>query len=144
MNDFAESGYGRGRIRNGRALKRIHGKRIRKGAYGPDQVIKPSTNHGSRRSRLTRVEDDMFRKSRTYVAIAALWCASLFLVAFVASGQAQAPAFRPLPEPKVMAGPDVGFQVEGFYGDLPSGSVVVRVKGEWVAVHLGVPPRNRP
>jgi hypothetical protein len=80
---------------------------------------------------------------RVYVLIGVLWCASLVAVGLAADrGEAQAQLFRPLPTPKVMSAPDVGFEVTGMYGDVPAGHVVVRVKGEWVRVRLGAPQRT--
>jgi hypothetical protein len=78
----------------------------------------------------------MLTQSRVYVVIAILWCASLAAVGVAAKGQAQVQMFRPVAEPKVMSGPDVGFRVEGMYGDVPAGVVVVRVNGKWVEVRF--------
>lgn len=84
----------------------------------------------------------MSKQRLIYVVIGALWCASLVAVGIAADrGQAQAQMFRPLPAPKVMAGPDLGFEVRGMYGDVPAGRLVVRVNGEWVPVRLGAPDR---
>ena len=41
----------------------------------------------------------------------------------------QAPAWRPLPEPKVLFGDDVGFRVEGMRGEVPTGVIVIKVNG---------------
>ena len=40
-------------------------------------------------------------------------------------------------DPKVIAGPDVGFIPTGFNGRTPTGRLVVRVNGQWVEVQLG-------
>ena len=74
---------------------------------------------------------------RFYVAGAILWLLSLVAVGAAVSVQAR--AYVPLPEPKVFTGADVGFRVEGMYGDMPPGSVVVRVNGEWVEARVGKP-----
>jgi hypothetical protein len=52
-----------------------------------------------------------------------------------ALGAAQAPNVRPV-FPRVMSGEDLGFRVEGRKGDIPVGSLVVRVNGEWVEVQF--------
>jgi hypothetical protein len=69
---------------------------------------------------------------RKSALIAVLWIASLVGVATFARGQAL--AYRPLPEPKVMAGDDLGFRVTGLHGEIPAGVLVVRINGEWVEV----------
>jgi len=85
----------------------------------------------------------MSQQRRIYLVIGVLWCASLAAVGMAADrGQAQAQMFRPLPNPKVMSGPDVGFEVTGMYGDVPAGNVVIRVNDEWVRVRLGAPQRT--
>lgn len=85
----------------------------------------------------------MSQQRRIYLVIGVLWCASLAAVGMAADrGPAQAQLFRPLPSPKVMSGPDVGFEVTGMYGDVPAGNVVIRVNGEWVRVRLGAPQRT--
>jgi len=71
----------------------------------------------------------MFRKS---ALIAVLWLASLVGVATFARGQAF--AYRPLPEPRVISGTDLGFRVTGVHGESPAGVLVVRINGEWVEV----------
>ena len=38
-----------------------------------------------------------------------------------------------LPQPLVLAGPDVGFRVLRMDGPIPVGQVVVRINGVWVA-----------
>jgi hypothetical protein len=38
--------------------------------------------------------------------------------------------------PKVLAGPDVGFRVEGLRGATPVGRIVVRVNDNWVEAEL--------
>jgi hypothetical protein len=38
-----------------------------------------------------------------------------------------------------MSGADVGFRVEGFRGDTPSGTIVIRVNGAWVEAEIGGP-----
>lgn len=87
----------------------------------------------------------MSRQNRIYLVIAAVWCASLVAVGVgVAADResAQAQMFRPLAAPKVVAGPDVGFEVKGMYGDVPAGNIVIRVNGAWVPVRLGAPART--
>ena len=85
----------------------------------------------------------MTRHRRLYIAIAIIWAASLGAVRLAAQSWTQARMYRPLPEPKVMSGPDVGFRVEGMYGDVPTGTVVLRVNGQWVEARIGGPPFQR-
>ena len=69
---------------------------------------------------------------RRSALIAVLWMASLVGVATFARGQAF--AYRPLPEPKVLSGDDLGFRVTGMHGEVPAGTLVVRINGDWVEV----------
>jgi hypothetical protein len=73
-------------------------------------------------------------RARTLVIVAAVWVASLFAAGKVATAQAR--SFQPLPEPKVLSGADVGFRIEGTIGDMPAGTLVIRVNGQWVAPKL--------
>jgi len=58
---------------------------------------------------------------------------------FGAGAQLAAQVFSPptpVP-PKVIAGPDVGFRIEGIdHDNTPVGQVVVKVKGEWVEARI--------
>ena len=74
---------------------------------------------------------------RTIVVVALVWVLSLVTVAAVVS--AQAPSLTPLREPKVLSGADLGFRVEGMIGQVPAGTLVVRVDGQWVeATSVGI------
>jgi hypothetical protein len=42
---------------------------------------------------------------------------------------------------KVLAGPDVGFRVEGLRGATPVGRIVVRVNDNWVEAELLAVPK---
>jgi len=75
--------------------------------------------------------------NRARVVIAILWISSLLGVGVFA--QSQARIDRPIPEPKVMTGGDIGFRVDGMYGEMPSGTVVIRVNGQWVEAMVGKP-----
>ena len=57
------------------------------------------------------------------------------VVAFGLSGYAQGP----IQAPTVLSGPDLGFRLEGQFQNQPYGTLMVRVKGEWVEVRLGKP-----
>ena len=57
------------------------------------------------------------------------------LAAGVGVGAQVARAPIPVP-PTVLAGPDVGFRVEGVDGEFPIGRLVVRVKGQWVEAQI--------
>jgi hypothetical protein len=74
---------------------------------------------------------------RACVALAAVWLLSLVAVAAAASAQVK--EYRRLPEPRVISGADFGFRVEGMYGDVPTGTIVIRVNNEWVEARVGEP-----
>ena len=60
---------------------------------------------------------------------------AIALVAGVRVGAQVARAPTPVP-PTVLAGPDVGFRVEGVDGEFPIGRLVVRVKGQWIEAQI--------
>jgi hypothetical protein len=72
---------------------------------------------------------------RSWIILGIPWVVSLVAVGTVASAQAQ--LWRPVPEPRVLSGPDVGFRVEGLRGEVPTGRIVIRVNGEWVDADIG-------
>jgi hypothetical protein len=74
---------------------------------------------------------------RNWLIIGVVWVASLIGVAVTVSAQAQAHAFIPLPEPRVMSGADVGFRVDGMTGEVPTGTIVIRVNDRWVDAMIG-------
>ena len=76
------------------------------------------------------------------VIVGMLWALSLVVVA-AATAAAQAYAYRPLPEPRVFAGADIGFRVEGMTGPMPTGDVVIRINDQWVKTRLGAPTPTR-
>jgi len=80
---------------------------------------------------------------RAIFGLALLWVLSLFAVASVAKAQVfEVP--RALPEPRVVAGPDFGFRVEGDQRGTPVGKLVVRIDGKWIEARIasvGAPPR---
>jgi hypothetical protein len=78
---------------------------------------------------------------RAYLIVGLMWAFSLIVVAAVTAGQAK--LYRQLPEPKVLSGEDVGFRVEGMYGEQPTGTIVIRVNGKWVDVQEGAAPGVR-
>ena len=41
-----------------------------------------------------------------------------------------------LEQPHVIPGPDVGFRITGWDGEIPIGQLVVKVKGAWVAAEI--------
>jgi len=73
---------------------------------------------------------------RSWMILGIGWVVSLLAVGTVASAQAQ--LWRPVP-PRVLFGEDVGFRVEGLRGEVPSGTLVIRVNGEWVEAMVGGP-----
>ena len=66
---------------------------------------------------------------RTRIGLAILWAASLLAVGVW--GHAQTFDNR---APVVISGSDFGFRVEGRRGNTPTGTLVVRMNGEWVPV----------
>jgi hypothetical protein len=71
---------------------------------------------------------------KTRIVVGVIWIVSLLLVAVAARAQ-QAP--RGNVEPEVIAGPSVGFRVDGYNGNTPIGELVVRRNGSWVPVEFG-------
>lgn len=71
---------------------------------------------------------------RSWTVVGIVWVMSLMAVGAIASAQAQ--LWRSIPEPRVLAGPDVGFRVEGLRGEVPTGTLVIRVNGEWVEAQI--------
>jgi hypothetical protein len=84
----------------------------------------------------------MFMTRTKMIVVGILWALSLVVVA-VAVASAQAWAYRPLPEPRVFTGAEVGFRVEGMTGEMPTGDVVIRVNDQWVKTKLGAPTPTR-
>ena len=76
---------------------------------------------------------------RGRVIVAVLWIASLLGVGVVTFAQSQAKELRPLREPRVLTGGDIGFRVDGIYGEMPTGTIVIRVNGQWVEAMVGKP-----
>jgi hypothetical protein len=80
---------------------------------------------------------------RVRMIIAVLWIGSLLGVGAMTYAQSQAKELRPLREPKVMTGADVGFRVDGMYGEMPTGTIVIRVNGQWIEAMVGQPGIRR-
>jgi hypothetical protein len=74
--------------------------------------------------------------TRTKIVVGILWALSLIVVAVVAAS-AQARAYRALPEPKIFTGTDIGFRVEAMHGEMPTGTVVIRINDQWVEAKVG-------
>lgn len=72
---------------------------------------------------------------RRIVAFAILWVVSLLVVATMA--RAQVYSINPLPEPKVVFGPDFGLRIEGEQNGVPVGPLVVKINGKWVEARVG-------
>ena len=80
---------------------------------------------------------------RAIVSLAMLWVLSVFVVASAVKAQVfEVP--RPLPEPKVVSGPDLGFRIEADQSGTPVGKLVVRVDGKWIEARLAPLPGIRP
>ena len=69
---------------------------------------------------------------RSITVIALLWVLSLLAVGTVVYGYAINPV-----TPRVIAGPEFGFRVEGEQNGVPIGLPVLRIDGEWVPVKIG-------
>jgi hypothetical protein len=63
---------------------------------------------------------------RSRVTFVALWVISILVVGVLASAQAQRQA-NP-----VIAGADLGFRPDGWKGKARTGTLMVRINGEWV------------
>jgi hypothetical protein len=74
---------------------------------------------------------------RVWICLVVLWACSLFGAGAWASAQGR--QWTPL-APSVLAGDDVGFRVEWMNGRTPTGTLVVRVNGEWVEARIGKGP----
>jgi hypothetical protein len=72
---------------------------------------------------------------RAMLAVAILWVASLYAVGTIANAQAH--LINPLPEPKILSGPDFGIRIEGERNGKPVGLLVVRIDNRWMEVELG-------
>ena len=72
---------------------------------------------------------------RSILTLTVLWVLSLLIVSSVV--RAQAYPIEPLPEPRIISGPDLGFRVEGMQRGVPVGRLVIRVDGRWVEARLG-------
>ena len=79
---------------------------------------------------------------RSKAGLAAGWVLSLIAIASWASAQSRR-QWNPVSEPMVIAGENLGFRVEWMHGDVPVGTLVVRVKGNWVTAEIGAPPIER-
>ena len=44
---------------------------------------------------------------------------------------------NPLPEPRVVSGPDFGVRIEAEQNGVPVGPLVVRINGKWVEARIG-------
>ena len=65
------------------------------------------------------------------------WMTSLLVTAVLASGVTLWAQGRPAPrtgEPRILAGPDVGFRIDGTdpRNNRPTGTLMVRINGQWV------------
>ena len=76
---------------------------------------------------------------RLIASLAVLWVLSLMIVTSVAKAQVYERP-RPLAQPRIVTGPDLGFRIEGDQGGVPIGTVVVRVDGRWIEARIGKVP----
>jgi hypothetical protein len=77
----------------------------------------------------------MLMPVRRIAVLAILWVGSLFVVATIA--RAQVYQINPLPEPRVVFGPDFGLRIEGEQNGVPVGPLVVKIDGKWVEARIG-------
>jgi len=80
---------------------------------------------------------------RSSILVAVIWAVSLAAMATWVRAQAQphrAQKWTPLAEPTVLAGDDLGFRVEWMNDRVPTGQIVIRLKGQWVEARVGKPP----
>lgn len=81
--------------------------------------------------------------TKAIFGLAILWVLSLF----VATAAVKAQVFempQPLPEPRIVSGPDFGFRIEADQSGTPVGQLVVRVDGKWIEARVAAIPRLRP
>ena len=72
---------------------------------------------------------------RSILTIGIVWALSLLLVASMVTAQSY--QIRPLPEPRIVSGGDLGFRIEGDQNGTAVGTIVVRVNGKWVDAREG-------
>jgi hypothetical protein len=73
--------------------------------------------------------------ARTVLTVFVLWMFSLLAVASLV--RAQAYGITPLPEPRIVAGADLGFRIEGSQNGVAVGTLVVRVNDKWIDAREG-------
>lgn len=73
---------------------------------------------------------------RAWICLVVLWACTLLVAGTMAQGR----QWTPLAAPSVLAGDDVGFRVEWMNGRIPTGTLVVRINGEWVDARIGKGP----
>ena len=79
---------------------------------------------------------------KTIFCLAITWMISLLVVASVVKAQVwEIP--QPLPEPRIVSGPDFGFRIEADLRGTPVGKLVVRVDGRWIEAQVAAEPRVR-
>jgi len=79
---------------------------------------------------------------RFWSVVAVAWVVSLLAVGSWASAQASR-QWSPVSEPAVVSGENLGLRVEWMHGNVPTGTLVVRVKGVWMEAQIGKPPIDR-
>ena len=80
--------------------------------------------------------------TKAIVSLALVWVLSLFVVASAVKAQVfEIP--RPLPEPRIVSGPDFGFRVEADLKGTPVGRLVIRVDGKWIEARVTAEPGVR-
>lgn len=70
--------------------------------------------------------------------VAVMW--ALSLVAVGSWVRAQPQKWTPIAEPVILSGNDLGFRVEWMNGQVPTGQIVIRLKGQWVEAKVGKNP----
>jgi hypothetical protein len=73
--------------------------------------------------------------TRILFTVALLFVLSLFAVGTIV--KAQVYGVNPIPDPKILSGPDFGIRVEGEQNGTAVGRLVVRINGKWVDAQIG-------
>jgi hypothetical protein len=72
---------------------------------------------------------------RSLILAGVFWVVSLVAAVAVAAGRAQTPDPRPFgqpPDARIVTGADIGFRIESWQGNTPTGTWLIRVDGKWV------------
>jgi hypothetical protein len=68
--------------------------------------------------------------ARAAIVLTAIWLASLAATATITVAQVQLRA--PSPAPTILSSSDIGFRIDSQAGGVPTGTLVIRIDGQWV------------